>query len=146
MLCGSTTPTTWEAVLQWGWTPTPTAKPYGVDVVMPAKVPTEGSSIDINKLIPRKRIGIRRQDVADLGVPPLPEDEAKSEGVLGWLHSVARSHVEVCAAASHQAHRERARITAQGRHRSGERGRGSVAALAGSASMRSGTRRTVSTS
>lgn len=25
----------------------------------------------------------------------LPEDEARSEGVLGWLHSVARSHVEV---------------------------------------------------
>ena len=29
------------------------------------------------------------------GVPPLPEDEEKSEGVLGWLHSVARSHVDV---------------------------------------------------
>ena len=28
-------------------------------------------------------------------MPPLPEDEEKSEGVLGWLHSVARSHVDV---------------------------------------------------
>ena len=28
-------------------------------------------------------------------MPPLPEDEERSEGVLGWLHSVARSHVEV---------------------------------------------------
>ena len=27
-------------------------------------------------------------------MPPLPEGEGR-EGVLGWLHSVARSHVEV---------------------------------------------------
>jgi NAD(P)H-dependent flavin oxidoreductase YrpB (nitropropane dioxygenase family) len=28
-------------------------------------------------------------------VPPLPDDGPGSEGVLGWLHSVARSHVDV---------------------------------------------------
>ena len=28
-------------------------------------------------------------------MPPLPDDEERSAGVLGWLHSVARSHVEV---------------------------------------------------
>src|SRR5690606_34444581 len=32
-----------------------------------------------------------------LGVPPLPEGEGR-EGVLGWLHSVARSHVDVALA------------------------------------------------
>lgn len=83
-----------EAVLQWMDANTE-GKPYGVDIVMPAKVPTEGSSIDINKLIPQTHRDFVAKTLADLGVPPLPEDEAKSEGVLGWLHSVARSHVEV---------------------------------------------------
>jgi NAD(P)H-dependent flavin oxidoreductase YrpB (nitropropane dioxygenase family) len=70
-------------------------KPYGVDIVMPAKVPTEGTSVDINKLIPQTHRDFVAKTLAGLGVPPLPEDEARSEGVLGWLHSVARSHVEV---------------------------------------------------
>lgn len=70
-------------------------KPYGVDIVMPAKIPTEGTSVDINKLIPAEHRQFVDKTLADLGVPPLPEDEARSEGVLGWLHSVARSHVEV---------------------------------------------------
>jgi NAD(P)H-dependent flavin oxidoreductase YrpB (nitropropane dioxygenase family) len=83
-----------EAVLQWMDENTD-GKPCGVDVVMPAKVPTEGSSIDINKLIPQTHRDFVAKTLADLGVPPLPEDEEKSEGVLGWLHSVARSHVEV---------------------------------------------------
>jgi NAD(P)H-dependent flavin oxidoreductase YrpB (nitropropane dioxygenase family) len=83
-----------ENVLQWMDANTD-GKPYGVDIVMPAKVPTEGTSVDINKLIPAEHREFVDKTLADLGVPPLPEDEAKSEGVLGWLHSVARSHVEV---------------------------------------------------
>ena len=31
-------------------------------------------------------------------MPPLPEDAQAAEGVLGWLHSVARQHVEVALA------------------------------------------------
>lgn len=83
-----------ENVLQWMDANTD-GKPYGVDIVMPAKVPTEGTSVDINKLVPQTHRDFVDKTLADLGVPPLPEDEAKSEGVLGWLHSVARSHVEV---------------------------------------------------
>jgi NAD(P)H-dependent flavin oxidoreductase YrpB (nitropropane dioxygenase family) len=70
-------------------------KPYGVDVVMPAKVPTEGSAVDINKLIPKTHRDFVDKTLADLGVPPLSEDNDRNEGVLGWLHSVARSHVDV---------------------------------------------------
>jgi NAD(P)H-dependent flavin oxidoreductase YrpB (nitropropane dioxygenase family) len=33
-----------------------------------------------------------------LGVPPLPDDSPAGDGVLGWLHSVARQHVEVALA------------------------------------------------
>jgi NAD(P)H-dependent flavin oxidoreductase YrpB (nitropropane dioxygenase family) len=83
-----------ERVLQWMDENTD-GKPYGVDIVMPAKVPTEGTSLDINKLIPQTHRDFVDKTLADLGVPPLPDDEEKSEGVLGWLHSVARSHVEV---------------------------------------------------
>jgi NAD(P)H-dependent flavin oxidoreductase YrpB (nitropropane dioxygenase family) len=83
-----------EAVLGWMDENTD-GKPYGVDIVMPAKVPTEGSSVDIDKLIPQTHRDFVAKTLADLGVPPLPDDEERSEGVLGWLHSVARSHVEV---------------------------------------------------
>jgi len=83
-----------ETVLAWMDENTD-GKPYGVDIVMPAKVPTEGTSVDINKLIPQAHRDFVDKTLADLGVPPLPEDGERSEGVLGWLHSVARSHVEV---------------------------------------------------
>jgi NAD(P)H-dependent flavin oxidoreductase YrpB (nitropropane dioxygenase family) len=69
-------------------------KPYGVDVVMPMKVPTEGTSTDLKTLIPPEHISFVQRTLQQLGVPPLPEGEGR-EGVLGWLHSVARSHVDV---------------------------------------------------
>jgi NAD(P)H-dependent flavin oxidoreductase YrpB (nitropropane dioxygenase family) len=69
-------------------------KPYGVDVVMPMKVPTEGSAVDLGGLIPAGHRRFVDDTLRKLGVPPLPEGEGR-EGVLGWLHSVARSHVEV---------------------------------------------------
>ena len=83
-----------ESVLGWMDANTD-GKPYGVDVVMPAKIPTEGAPADLNKLIPQGHRDFVAKTLADLGVPPLPDDEERSIGVLGWLHSVARSHVEV---------------------------------------------------
>src|SRR4051794_7290629 len=83
-----------EGVLDWMDENTE-GRPYGVDIVMPAKIPTEGTSADINKLIPQAHREFVDKTLADLGVPPLPDDEERSAGVLGWLHSVARSHVEV---------------------------------------------------
>jgi NAD(P)H-dependent flavin oxidoreductase YrpB (nitropropane dioxygenase family) len=69
-------------------------KPYGVDVVMPMKIPTEGTSTDLKTLIPPEHITFVERTLQQLGVPPLPEGEGR-EGVLGWLHSVARSHVDI---------------------------------------------------
>ncbi|HRI95463.1 MAG TPA: nitronate monooxygenase, partial [Nocardioides sp.] len=68
-------------------------KPYGVDIVMPMKVPTEGTSVDLAALIPQAHREFVDQTLLKLGVPPLPEGEGR-EGVLGWLHSVARSHLD----------------------------------------------------
>ena len=72
--------------------------PYGIDVVMPAKIPAEGAAIDLNQLIPAGHREFVDQTLIKLGVPPLPEDSLASEGVLGWLHSVARAQVEVALA------------------------------------------------
>jgi NAD(P)H-dependent flavin oxidoreductase YrpB (nitropropane dioxygenase family) len=69
-------------------------KPYGVDIVMPMKIPTEGKSVDLKALIPGEHITFVEETLRKLGVPPLPEGEGR-EGVLGWLHSTARSHVDV---------------------------------------------------
>jgi NAD(P)H-dependent flavin oxidoreductase YrpB (nitropropane dioxygenase family) len=69
-------------------------KPYGVDVVMPMKIPTEGKSVDLKAMIPQEHISFVEKTLQQLGVPPLPEGEGR-EGVLGWLHSTARSHVDV---------------------------------------------------
>jgi len=69
--------------------------PYGIDVVMPAHVPTEGAAKDLDRLIPEAHKNFVEQTLLKLGVPPLPGDAQAADGVLGWLHSVARKHVEV---------------------------------------------------
>ncbi|HLK01058.1 MAG TPA: nitronate monooxygenase family protein [Streptosporangiaceae bacterium] len=70
-------------------------RPYGIDVVMPAKVPAEGTAASLDALIPAGHKEFVEQTLVKLGVPPLPDDENDPAGVLGWLHSVARQHVEV---------------------------------------------------
>ncbi|MGH3411920.1 MAG: NAD(P)H-dependent flavin oxidoreductase [Marmoricola sp.] len=69
-------------------------RPYGVDVVMPMRVPTEGKAADLQAMIPEEHLSFVERTLQQLGVPPLPEGEGR-EGVLGWLHSVARSHVDI---------------------------------------------------
>jgi NAD(P)H-dependent flavin oxidoreductase YrpB (nitropropane dioxygenase family) len=73
-------------------------RPYGVDVVMPAHIPTEGAPIDLDRMIPAAHKDFVEQTLIKLGVPPLPDGSPAGDGVLGWLHSVARQHVEVALA------------------------------------------------
>jgi NAD(P)H-dependent flavin oxidoreductase YrpB (nitropropane dioxygenase family) len=82
-----------EAVLTWLDEETG-GLPYGVDVVMPGREPAEGPVADLNELIPSGHRDFVEQTLLRLGVPPL-ESASDRPGVLGWLHSVARSHVEV---------------------------------------------------
>ena len=65
---------------------------------MPARVPTEGAARDLDQLIPEGHKDFVQQTLLKLGVPPLPDDAQAADGVLGWLHSVARQHVEVALA------------------------------------------------
>ncbi len=83
-----------EAALSWMDENTD-GKPYGVDIVMPAKIPTEGTPTDLGSLIPEGHKDFVERTLLKLGVPPLSGDSATDAGVLGWLHSVARSHVDV---------------------------------------------------
>ena len=73
-------------------------KPYGVDVVMPSTAPTEGSVGDLTGLVPQRHREFVDQTLTALGVPPLPDGTPEADGVLGWLHSVARAHVDIALA------------------------------------------------
>jgi NAD(P)H-dependent flavin oxidoreductase YrpB (nitropropane dioxygenase family) len=86
-----------DKVLDWMDASTD-GKPYGIDVVMPAKIPAEGAAVDLSKLIPDGHKEFVERTLVKLGVPPLPDDAQVREGVLGWLHSVARAQVEVALA------------------------------------------------
>jgi NAD(P)H-dependent flavin oxidoreductase YrpB (nitropropane dioxygenase family) len=86
-----------DKVLDWMDSSTD-GKPYGIDVVMPAKVPAEGAAIDLTKLIPAGHKEFVESTLLKLGVPPLAADSETREGVLGWLHSIARAQVEVALA------------------------------------------------
>jgi NAD(P)H-dependent flavin oxidoreductase YrpB (nitropropane dioxygenase family) len=83
-----------DAVLRWMDANTD-GRPYGVDVVMPARQPAEGAAGDLGGLIPAAHREFVEDTLVKLGVPPLPRGAAPGDGVLGWLHSVARQHVEV---------------------------------------------------
>jgi NAD(P)H-dependent flavin oxidoreductase YrpB (nitropropane dioxygenase family) len=83
-----------DKVLDWMDASTD-GKPYGIDVVMPAKIPAEGAAVDLNQLIPAEHKEFVEQTLIRLGVPPLPAGSHAPDGVLGWLHSVARAQVEV---------------------------------------------------
>jgi NAD(P)H-dependent flavin oxidoreductase YrpB (nitropropane dioxygenase family) len=86
-----------DAVLAWMDENTG-GRPYGVDVVMPARAPTEGDSADLGTMIPAGHKDFVEQTLTRLGVPPLPNGSRADAGVLGWLHSTARRHVEVALA------------------------------------------------
>jgi NAD(P)H-dependent flavin oxidoreductase YrpB (nitropropane dioxygenase family) len=86
-----------DAVLRWMDASTG-GRPYGVDVVMPAHLPTEGAATDLGGQIPPAHRRFVEDTLVRLGVPPLPEGAPAGDGVLGWLHSVARQHVEVALA------------------------------------------------
>ena len=68
-------------------------KPYGVDVVMPAKYEGKGGEIDGSKEALERMIPLaHREFVAKLleayEVPPLPEGES-TESLLGWTQGAA---------------------------------------------------------
>jgi len=75
-------------------------KPYGVDVVMPAKYAGAGEldpdhmAEQLGEMIPQQHREWLDKLLAEYDVPELPEEE-HSEGLLGWVHEKAREQVEI---------------------------------------------------
>jgi len=75
-------------------------KPYGVDVVMPAKYEGAGEldpermGEQLKEMIPQQHRDWVDQLLAEHDVPEL-SDEDRSEGLLGWVHEKGREQVQI---------------------------------------------------
>ncbi|MEV6176881.1 nitronate monooxygenase family protein [Streptomyces sp. NPDC052015] len=75
-------------------------RPYGLDVVMPAKKAEAPDNrtlteADVEAMIPEGHRRFVRDTLAKYGVPELPEGEASGWRITGWMEQVARSQLDV---------------------------------------------------
>ncbi|MEV7192109.1 nitronate monooxygenase family protein [Streptomyces sp. NPDC093510] len=75
-------------------------RPYGLDVVMPAKkVEAQGdrtlTEADVEAMIPEGHRQFVRDTLAKHGVPELAEGEASGWRITGWMEQVARNQLDV---------------------------------------------------
>ncbi|WP_338674821.1 nitronate monooxygenase family protein [Streptomyces sp. SCSIO 30461] len=70
-------------------------KPYGLDVVMPAKKVEGVTEADIEAMIPDGHRRFVEETLAEHGVPALAEGEASGWRITGWMEQVARSQLDV---------------------------------------------------
>jgi NAD(P)H-dependent flavin oxidoreductase YrpB (nitropropane dioxygenase family) len=78
-------------------------KPYGVDVVMPAKVAEvdsgesdpEKMAAQFGEMIPPQHRAWLDNLLAEHNVPELPEEEQSGGALLGWVHEKGRQQVEI---------------------------------------------------
>ncbi|MGW6543712.1 NAD(P)H-dependent flavin oxidoreductase [Streptomyces massasporeus] len=70
-------------------------RPYGLDVVMPAKKVEGVTEADVEAMIPEGHRQFVRDTLAKHGVPALAEGEAAGWRITGWMEQVARSQLDV---------------------------------------------------
>ncbi|GAA2201005.1 nitronate monooxygenase [Streptomyces bangladeshensis] len=70
-------------------------RPYGLDVVMPAKKVEGVSEADVEAMIPEEHRRFVRDTLAAHGVPELAEGEAPGWRITGWMEQVARTQLDV---------------------------------------------------
>lgn len=70
-------------------------RPYGLDVVMPAKKVEGVSEADVEAMIPEPHREFVRDTLAKHGVPELAEGEASGWRITGWMEQVARTQLDV---------------------------------------------------
>src|SRR5919109_3263889 len=76
-------------------------KPYGVDVVMPAKYQGAGEldparmGEQLKEMIPQQHRDWINKLLDEHGVPALPADEQGDGGLLGWVHEKGREQVQI---------------------------------------------------
>lgn len=67
-------------------------RPYGVDLVIPADIPFELADLDVHSLLPDQHKNFVTDTLVQLGVRAAVDP---GPGVVGWLHSVARTQFDV---------------------------------------------------
>lgn len=70
-------------------------KPYGLDVVMPAKKVEGVSEADVEAMIPAGHRQFVQDTLTKYGVPELAEGEASGWRITGWMEEVARNQLDV---------------------------------------------------
>ncbi|WP_326789581.1 NAD(P)H-dependent flavin oxidoreductase [Streptomyces sp. NBC_00151] len=70
-------------------------RPYGLDVVMPAKKVEGVSEADVEAMIPEGHRQFVEDTLAKYGVPGLAEGEASGWRITGWMEQVARGQLDV---------------------------------------------------
>ncbi|GAA2473144.1 nitronate monooxygenase family protein [Streptomyces longisporus] len=70
-------------------------RPYGLDVVMPAKKVEGVTEADVEAMIPEGHRQYVKDTLAKYGVPELAEGEASGWRITGWMEQVARSQLDV---------------------------------------------------
>ncbi|MFJ7043524.1 NAD(P)H-dependent flavin oxidoreductase [Streptomyces sp. NPDC101112] len=70
-------------------------KPYGLDVVMPAKKVEGVTEADVEAMIPEGHRQFVKDTLAKFGVPELAEGEASGWRITGWMEQVARTQLDV---------------------------------------------------
>ncbi|MFJ8632083.1 NAD(P)H-dependent flavin oxidoreductase [Streptomyces sp. NPDC093568] len=70
-------------------------RPYGLDVVMPAKKVEGVSEADVEAMIPEGHRQFVQETLAKYGVPDLAEGEASGWRITGWMEQVARTQLDV---------------------------------------------------
>ncbi|MCQ4083586.1 nitronate monooxygenase family protein [Streptomyces sp. RB6PN25] len=70
-------------------------RPYGLDVVMPAKKVDGVSVTDIEAMIPEGHRAFVQETLAKHGVPELAPDDRADWRITGWMEQVARSQLDV---------------------------------------------------
>ncbi|SMF44535.1 nitronate monooxygenase family protein [Streptomyces sp. Amel2xC10] len=70
-------------------------RPYGLDVVMPARKVEGVTEADVDAMIPEGHRRFVRETLAKYGVPELAEGEASGWRITGWMEQVARRQLDV---------------------------------------------------
>lgn len=70
-------------------------RPYGLDVVMPARKVEGVTEADVEAMIPEAHRRFVRDTLAKHGVPELAEGEAAGWRITGWMEQVARGQLDV---------------------------------------------------
>ncbi|MGY1503171.1 NAD(P)H-dependent flavin oxidoreductase [Streptomyces sp. QTS52] len=70
-------------------------RPYGLDVVMPARKVEGVTEAEVEAMIPEGHRQFVRDTLAKYGVPELAEGEESGWRITGWMEQVARSQLDV---------------------------------------------------